>query len=134
MLNLTDEQKEKLRAGYRRAQAFPEGFEMATWIEESDEAPCGAVGCYAYEICVAVGGYSPMTLLDRFQTDNSFSMQGRAHELIGVPRYSLAGLFDVGFWPADLCTQYYAAQDQGERADLLAEAVERWIEGDGSFK
>jgi hypothetical protein len=133
-LNLTDDQKEMLRKGYRRAQALPASLNMGWWAARSSGAPCGTVCCYAGELLIANGARTPKSLLSD-EADEVMRIPGEAEEVLGLPSESLYYVFRVEMWPSKERDAYCAARDssnpQKERADILARVVERFIELDG---
>jgi hypothetical protein len=133
-LNLTDGQKEMLRKGYRRAQAFPASLNMGWWATRSSGAPCGTACCYAGELLIANGARTPKSLLSDDAVE-IMRIPGEAEELLGLPPESLYYVFRVELWPRAERYAYSAAREssnpQEERADILAQVVERFIELDG---
>lgn len=119
-MKLTSEQIEMLRKGYRRAQELPEGFAMETWAKLDSKAPCGTVCCFAGELLIANGKYSPQEI-----AGSSWLVAREAVALIGIEE--VFRLFSVANWPDEVATGYYRSTTRREQADCLAEAVERFI-------
>lgn len=150
-----------LRKAVARAQAIPEGFAMEWWAHSSNsissdsfdeqgfdyvEKPqpfCGVVGCLAFEIVVAAGG-DPEQVLAAEKGGSDMPMANHAAQLLGLNPETewyhnspLWQLFtgEAAGWPVALSVRYLAAEPFSKaRAEVLGEAVEMWIAGDGSFE
>jgi len=108
---------EILRAAVARAKEIPLGLNMGTWIEQSEDTPCGTVGCLAYEICAVAGDLT-----------NAGTIQEQAAGLIGLDDSSPA-LFFLDYWPERFRQQYQNAGSPEGRAAALEAVVESWIAG-----
>lgn len=129
-LNLTPEQIEMLRKGYRRAQEIPEGFSMSTWGALDFKVPCGTVCCYAGELLIANGGETPQSLAQLSATV-LLGVPSKAAQMLSLPYVRLRPLFHAEKWPDELYRKYQETNIPKVRVETLTEVVERFIAADG---
>lgn len=88
---------------------------------------CGTIGCIAGWACIL----GDKTFADAHPGDPCWgTVRERAEELLQIPTSS-SRLFRVNWWPEDLFNRYEHAETQQERAEILAERIERYIKTRG---
>ena len=124
MLNL--ELFEKIKT---QILANPENLDMTFYVHDT---PCGTTYCIA-GWAVHLSGYKINEKEETCETPKGDdTIESAAMELLGIPG-EYTELFFHWRLPIDLKNEYYSTLDYPDRAKIVVRAIDRFIEGNGSF-
>ncbi len=126
-----------LRRVQARILAKPQQLDMAGWVSGmifsyrepfrrlAANPECGTTACIAGWILIEAG----ITEIPR-----ASSIGNAATKCLGMQGdYDDIDLFFASDWPEDLCYRTHVSSSDQAMAEIAAEAIDRWIEGDGCF-
>lgn len=114
----------------------PRRFEMASWAEHSDDAPCGTAACIAGWALILEKGArlldDGVTLL--YRNNRRILSEGNdAARLLGIDIKIAMELFSVSRWPSDLEYEYLdleyddSLEGRQAKAEIAARRIDRFI-------
>ncbi len=119
--------------------ADPGNLSMLNWIRHAGE--CGTTACIAGWIVVfsepgeSLEDREVKAIVIRAESHGDLRFANLAATRIGYPRSGAnCPLFYVDDWPRDLTLRWAGAKTAADAAAAAAEAIDRFIAGNGSFR